>query len=123
MPETSFRQGTIGRLQTVFLTQNGEIVEQPVGYPTVSVIYIDPVTLQPTTSVATTLMKHNADGTYYYDWFIPKDEPITEHQIIYRGIIDEQQVIGEDTVTVLAGELECAFTVSVLTSTCSPCCK
>lgn len=120
-----FRQGTIGRLQTVFIRQDGSIERQPIAFPTVAVIYIDPDNLQPTTAVPVTVMDEEGEsGRYYYDWYIPEDEPITEHEIIFRGWLEGEYVIGEDTVTILPKSAVCVFSPTQISGTiCKPCCS
>lgn len=122
-----FRQGTVGRMQSSFILYSGELEPQPVGYPTISIIYIDPTTLKTTTAVPTTLMKLMSPGMYYYDWHIAVDQVVTEYQITYRGVIEGEKVIGEDVVTVLPRQPKCAFSPCTLeSSVCKPasgCCK
>lgn len=111
-----FRQGTTGRLEATFITIDGILVDQPDHLPTVEVIYIDPYLLQPVTSIATTLMMKIEPGKYFINWRIPINEPTIEHQIIYRGLIEDKNVIGEDVVTVLPLVPKCVFTPAVLTT-------
>jgi len=105
-----FRQGTIGRLEASFITTGGQLVDQPDHLPTVEVIYIHPELLQPMTAIPTTIMREIEPGRYFLDWHIPIDQSITEHQITYRGIIDDRDVIGEDVVTILPLIAKCVFT-------------
>jgi hypothetical protein len=109
-----FRQGTIGRLEASFITSGGTLVDQPDFLPTIEIIYIHPELLQPMTAIGTTLMNKIEPGRYFLKWYIPTDQPTTEHQIIYRGSIDDREVIGEDTVTILSLIEQCRFTPSTL---------
>lgn len=112
-----FRQGSVGRLQAAFVSQFGEFVDQPTGLPTVEIVYIHPDTLQTATALDRMLMKKLDVGRYFFDWRIPLDEPLLVHQVIYRGIIDNTNVFGEDTVTILGATPQCLLEPTILTKT------
>lgn len=114
---SDFRQGTINRLQVRFLNQTGTPVDQPSGLPTVEIIYVNSKTSQPTTALSRSLMKRLETGTYFFDWGIPLDEPQLVHQIIYRGQIGNNSIIGEDIATVLRATSMCAFVPSTVPTT------
>lgn len=112
-----FRQETTGRVEAIFLTQEGELVPQPAGRPIVEILYISRDKTRITSAVIPTVMVELEPGHYFYDWIIPADHPTIEHQISYKGIIDDQVAIGEDTVTVLPAFPKCVFTPTTLTTT------
>jgi len=109
MTEQIFRQGTTERITTAFITYSGVVIPQPVGLPTVEIIFIND-NLKPESAIARMVMTEYDVGRYFYDWNIPIDQPTTEHQIIYKGIIDGRKVIGEDTVTILPIIVDCPVT-------------
>lgn len=118
-----FRQGTIGRVEVKFtLVEGGTPVPQPDNLPTVDIIFIDPERLQPATSVQRTIMTEFDPGEYFFNWMIPLDEPTIEHQIYFRGRIGLDDVVGEDTVTVLPASPDCLYTPCVLATTVKGCC-
>ncbi len=114
---SDFRQGTVGRLQVVFITQLGTLVDQPTGLPTVEVVFIDPNTMQTVTALERTLLKRIDVGRYFFDWRIPFDQPLLVHQIIYRGLIGSVDTLGEDTATILGATPQCLFEPTILTKT------
>jgi len=125
-----FRQGSVGRLEVAFFNYLGELIPQ-VNMPTVEVLYIDLATEQPATAVEVTPMYEQEFGRYYYDWYIPINQPTIPHQVQYKGIIEDLVVVGEDIVTVLPGNSQacCIYTPTAITcgapcyKDCDPCNK
>lgn len=111
-----FRQGTLGRLEALFATHDGQIVPQPEGLPTVEIVYINPDNQQMATALSTMQMFEIEPGHYFFDWRVPLDQPLLVHQVIYRGIVDELPVIGEDLFTVLAATPQCMFVPCLITT-------
>jgi hypothetical protein len=111
-----FRQGSKGRFEVRFISQSGTMVDQPAFLPTIEVIYIHPTLLQPVTAIPTTIMNRVQVGVYFINWLIPINEPTIEHEIIYRGVMDGLEVIGEDTVTILPLTAVCVFTPTLITT-------
>ena len=112
----TFRQGTIGRLEISIYTTDDALVPQPAGLPTVEAVYIDPVTRSMSTAIPQTAMYEMDVGRYYYEWYVPLDQPLLVHQVIYRGKIDEDDVIGEDLFTVLPLTPCCMFVPTVIST-------
>ncbi len=118
-----FRQGSVGRLEVAFFTYLGELVPQ-INMPTVEVLYIDLATEQPATAVEITPMYEYELGRYYYDWYIPINQPTIPHQVQYKGLIDGQVVVGEDIVTILPANSQLCCTYTPTAVTCgAPCYK
>lgn len=109
-----FRQGTTGRFEVVFLNYLGEVVEQD-PLPTIEVLYVNQDGYV-ATAVGITPMDELEQGRYYYDWHIPLTQRTIEHQVHYVGAIDQMQVVGEDTVTVLPrdSDLCCTYTPTII---------
>lgn len=112
-----FRQGTTNRLEASFYTFTGELAPQT-DMPVIEILYIDLTLRQPATSIPPTSMYELEPGRYYYDWFIPLDEPTISHQVLYRGVVSGVDVVGEDIVTVLPATSQscCFYTPTVLTT-------
>jgi hypothetical protein len=112
----TFRQGTIGRFEISIHTTDDILVPQPVGLPTVEAVYIDPITRSMSTAVPQYSMYEIEPGRYYYEWYVPLDQPLLVHQVIYRGKIEEDDVIGEDIFTVLPLTPCCMFVPTVIST-------
>jgi len=112
----TFRQGTIGRFEISIYTTDDILVPQPVGLPTVEAVYIDPITRSMSTAVPQYSMYEIEPGRYYYEWYVPLDQPLLVHQVIYRGKIEEDDVIGEDIFTVLPLTPCCMFVPTVIST-------
>lgn len=112
----TFRQGTIGRFEISIYTTDDVLVPQPVGLPTVEAVYIDPITRSMSTAVPQYSMYEIEPGRYYYEWYVPLDQPLLVHQVIYRGKIEEDDMIGEDVFTVLPLTPCCMFVPTAIST-------
>jgi len=113
----TFRQGTTGHFEVAIITTDGTLVPQPEGLPTIEAVYIDPTTRSMATAIPQYPMYQAEPGRYFFDWNIPIDQPLLVHQVIYRGKVDGDDVIGEDIFTVLAFTPHCLLTPTLLTTT------
>ena len=112
----TFRQGTIGRFEVSIYTTDDLLVPQEEGLPTVEAVYIDPVTRSMATAVPQSAMYSVEPGRYYYEWYVPLDQPLLVHQVIYRAKIEGDDVIGEDIFTVLPLTPCCMFVPTVIST-------
>jgi hypothetical protein len=112
----TFRQDTVGHFEVVVVTTDDQLVSQPEGFPTIEAVYIDPASRMMTTAIPQSQMYQIEPGRYYFDWKVPTDQPLLVHQVIYRGKIEEDGVIGEDIFTVLPITPVCLITPTVLTT-------
>lgn len=112
----TFRQGSIGRFEVSLYTTDDVLVPQPEGLPTIEAVYIDPNTRSMVTAVPSYTMFELEPGKYYFEWYVPLDQPLLVHQVIYRGIVDEVEVIGEDIFTVLPRTPCCVFVPTVIST-------
>jgi hypothetical protein len=112
----TFRQGTIGRFEVSIYTTDDLLVPQEEGLPTVEAVYIDPITRSMATAVPQSTMYSVEPGRYYYEWYVPLDQPLLVHQVIYRAKIEGDDVIGEDIFTVLPLTPCCMFVPTVIST-------
>jgi len=112
----TFRQGTIGRFEVSIYTTDDLLVPQEEGLPTVEAVYIDPITRSMATAVPQSAMYSVEPGRYYYEWYVPLDQPLLVHQVIYRAKIEGDDVIGEDIFTVLPLTPCCMFVPTVIST-------
>ena len=112
----TFRQGTVGRFEVSIYTTDDLLVPQEEGLPTVEAVYIDPVTKSMATAVPQSAMYSVEPGRYYYEWYVPLDQPLLVHQVIYRAKIEGDDVIGEDIFTVLPLTPCCMFVPTVIST-------
>ena len=112
----TFRQGTVGRFEVSIYTTDDLLVPQEEGLPTVEAVYIDPVTRSMATAVPQSAMYSVEPGRYYYEWYVPLDQPLLVHQVIYRAKIEGDDVIGEDIFTVLPLTPCCMFVPTVIST-------
>ena len=112
----TFRQGTIGRFEVSIYTTDDLLVPQEEGLPTVEAVYIDPITRSMATAVPQSTMYSVEPGRYYYEWYVPLDQPLLVHQVIYIAKIEGDDVIGEDIFTVLPLTPCCMFVPTVIST-------
>jgi len=111
----TFRQDTVGHFEVVVIVED-QLIPQPEGWPTIEAVYIDPASRMMTTAIPQSQMYQVEPGRYYFDWCVPTDQPLLVHQVIYRGKIEDDDVIGEDTFTVLPITPVCLIVPTVLTT-------
>lgn len=111
----TFRQNSVARFEVAIFTHTGVLVAQPDGFPTLEAIFVDPDTGRVHTAISATEMFELEPGRHFLEWRVPFDQPLLVHQVIHRGFIDEEPVLGEDVFTVLPITPTCLRSPTILT--------
>lgn len=108
MPElhSGYLQGDVIPFYLAVKTFAGEPVDQPVGYPTIDISYLEPGTKIRRTAVRRETMSLMERGKWTYIWRVPKDEPPTRHLVIMGAILEEEVAVVSDQSFVITNQVQ-----------------
>jgi hypothetical protein len=125
MPELNVGtfQGTALPFYLTVKDVSGDLVPQPVGQPTIDIASIDSETHIRNVAVPVTPMVEIEPGRYFFVWRIAKDEPLGNHVVVLRAIIEDEVAAASDesfVVTSLLQNPSFVINIEVLENT-GPC--
>lgn len=107
MPELNIGslQGTALPFYLTVKNVAGDLIPQPAGQPTIDIASVDQETHVRNVAIPVTPMIEIEPGRYFFVWRIKDEEPLGEHTVVLRAIIEGDAITASDESFVVTDTL------------------